>query len=73
MKRLWKFLTRYSIGANNSVRPLPIEYDDFNSFGFTVEIPKEEWAPGLWAGTEGLKLTIMNVDLENRKLTLAYK
>jgi len=41
--------------------------------GFTVEIPKEEWAPGLWVGTEGLKLTITKVDLENRKLTLRLK
>lgn len=32
----------------------------------------EEFAPGVWAGTEGLKLTITKVDFETRTITLEY-
>jgi hypothetical protein len=30
----------------------------------------EDFAPGIWAGTEGLKLTITKVDFENKTITL---
>lgn len=84
MKRIWDFLNRYSIGANVHVRRLPIEdiiLDPIDKdlimnmlpIGFTVEISKEEWAPGIWAGSEGIQLTITKVDLDNRKLTLEWK
>lgn len=38
-----------------------------------LEVPKEEWAPGFWAGSEGAKLTITKVDLENRRITFGWK
>lgn len=37
------------------------------------EFKPEKWAPGVWAGTEGLKLTVTKVDFENRKVTLEFK
>lgn len=42
---------------------------------FTIEttIPKDQWAPGVWAGCEGLKLTITKIDLDNRIIKLEYK
>lgn len=30
----------------------------------------KDFAPGVWAGTEGMKLTITHVDLEKRTVTL---
>lgn len=47
----------------------------------TFEVPKRcftikhqfkssEWAPGIWAGCEGLKLTITQIDYENRIVQL---
>lgn len=33
-------------------------------------IVPEDWAPGVWAGCEGIKLTITKIDLETRTITL---
>lgn len=48
---------------------------------FTIQIPPElfkiehtidvsQWAPAIWSGVEGMKLTITKVDLETRTITL---
>lgn len=65
IKKLFKIFTEKNSLIDDIYPNTPV--------GFTVEIPKEEWAPGIWAGSEGLKLTIVKVDLENRKLTLEWK
>src|SRR5258708_4667293 len=38
-----------------------------------MHISAEEWAPGLWAGTEGATLRIETVDLENRTVTVRFE
>lgn len=38
-----------------------------------MHVPREEWAPGLWAGTEGATLRIESVDLENRTITVRFE
>lgn len=52
-----------------------------NIKGLKVKITKESWAPGIWAGTEGLgieyswegknsKAIVTKVDLDNRVITI---
>jgi len=43
---------------------------DFPPFEITIRVRNDEWAPGLFAGSEGMKLTVKSVDLENQTLTL---
>lgn len=45
-----------------------------------VEFPKEEWAPGVWAGCEGLSLAVFGerrfigaIDLDKRHIYLTEK
>lgn len=38
-----------------------------------MHISAEEWAPGLWAGTEGASLRIESVNLENRTITVRFE
>lgn len=42
---------------------------------FTIKhkFERKDFAPGIWAGTEGLKLTITKVDLDNGIITLEYQ
>lgn len=42
-------------------------------FKIVAQIPKEEFAPGVWAGTEGLELTVTKVDLTTGTITLERK
>lgn len=35
---------------------------------YTIELP--EWAPGIWAGCEGMKFVITNINFETRTITL---
>lgn len=39
-------------------------------FEITHEFKPEDWAPGVWAGTEGLTLVVKSVDLEKRLIVL---
>lgn len=32
----------------------------------------QEWAPGIWAGSEGMKLEIVKVDMQNQTITVKY-
>lgn len=52
-------------------------------YNLTFEVPKRcfeiehqfkasEWAPGIWAGCEGLKLTVTQIDFEKRTVKLEY-
>ena len=34
---------------------------------------KKDWAPGIWAGCEGLTLEIIHINLEKRTITLNLK
>lgn len=42
---------------------------------FTIvhQIKKEDFAPAIWAGTEGLTFVITHVDLDNGIITLEVK
>ena len=42
-------------------------------FEFTHKFEDLEWAPGVWAGTEGLTFEVSKVDLENKIITLSVK
>lgn len=37
------------------------------------QIKPEDFAPGIWAGTEGLEYVVTNVDLTNGIITLEIK
>lgn len=39
---------------------------DYGPWIQKVQIDKMEWAPGLWAGSEGAKFKVKSIDMENR-------
>ena len=42
----------------------------FYEFEFKHTFEREDFSPGIWAGTEGLTLVVTEVDLQNRTITL---
>ena len=73
----------------SEILELPVIYyitdrEDVSKFIVAIEIPKDlfkikhkfepdDFAPGIWAGCEGLELTVTKIDLENREITLEYQ
>ncbi len=49
---------------------LPVMIMDMPTVQFEHQFDPMDWAPGLFAGSEGMKFKIIKVDLENRKITL---
>lgn len=38
------------------------------TFTFTHEFMPEDWAPGIWAGCEGLTFKIASIDMDTRSI-----
>lgn len=45
-------------------------FDSLDPLRFRVQVHKKDWAPGLFAGCEGMKLKVKSIDLNKRTFEL---
>lgn len=45
---------------------------DYGPWIQKVTIPKDDWAPGLWAGSEGAKFKIKSINMETREVEFEF-